>query len=1012
MQNKGAIQVFAILLALACIFHLSFTIVTNRVESKARDYAGGDPVIERNYLDSMNSVVVYNLGIVKYTYADAKQREMNLGLDLKGGMNVTLEVSVPDLLRAMSNNSQDSAFNKAMKIAVEQQKTSQRNFVDLFVDAYKSVNPQGRLASPLIFGHNEQEVINVKMTNDEVRDILKRESDMAINRTYEVLNARIDNFGVTQPNIQKLEGSNRILVELPGVQDPNRIQKLLEASAKLEFFLTYEGSEILPALGKVNELLAKINKGIRPDTTATDTVTTDSTGVALTPDTNKVDSTGLATLTTDTGKNTPDTSNGLGGQMSDEEFARENPLFSILQPNISMNEETQQQVYNQGPAVGFAAIKDTSRINAYLRMPEVKALLPKNLKLAWEQKSSTDNSPYVPLIALKIERRDGKAALSGDVITDASSEADDQKGGFRVTMKMNAEGSAEWAKLTKANIGKSIAIVLDDKVYSYPTVQDAITGGISTITGNFGYDDAKTLASVLKAGKLPTPAKIVEQAVVGPTLGKESIRAGFLSLVIAFALILVYIAFYYGKAGLIADVALLANLFFQLGAMAALNTTLTLAGITGLVLTIGMSVDANVLIFERIKEELREGKGLRMAVADGYKQASSAIIDSNVTSLLTALILMIFGGGPVKSFAITLFIGNLTSIFSCIFLARLFFEFQLQRKKDVSFYTRFTKNAFQKANINFVGRRRMYYIVSGIIVVAGLVSFFTKGFNLGVDLKGGRSYTVIFDNSDYTTQDVVTALSEKWGSEPIVKYYGTTDRVKIMTKYRYEDSGDEVDNTIAAEMHDALGKFYKEAPSLESFSHATDGYGIVGASKTGPTVARDVRIKSLWAIALSLMLIFLYVLIRFKGWQFGVGAILALAHDVIIVLAVFSIFDGILPFSLELDQAVIGSILTVIGYSINDKVIIFDRIREYLGMGRKGTTKGLINDAINSTLSRTINTSLSVLLVVLTAFFFGGTAIKGLTFALLIGVIVGTYSSICIATPMVVDLKKDDKEIK
>lgn len=1012
MQNKSAIQVFAILLTLACIFHLSFSLVTNSVEKKAKNYAAGDAELERDYLDSMNSVVVYNLGLVKYTYDDCKRREINLGLDLKGGMNVTLEVSIPDLLLTMSNKSTDTAFRKALKMAMDQQTNTQKNFVDLFVDAYQTIKPGGRLSSPTIFGHNEQDLIKIQMSNDEVRAILKRESDMAIDRTFEVLNARIDNFGVTQPNIQKLEGSNRILVELAGVQDPNRVRDLLERPAKLEFFETYDNKEVYPYLERVNKALVTIVK--RQSRGEGDTLNTDTLGlpedtlnqVAVLPE-DTTDSLGNQLTTT-----TPTDSDKLM-QENIEQQRKDNPLWAIMVPYTG-KDENDQEVLVPGAIIGYAVEKDTALLFDYLENPDIKPLLPRNLKLALGTKDANEKgNPFVKVYALKVDAK-GNPALGGDVVTDASYQPDDQRGGFQVSMKMNGEGANKWAEITEKNIGRSVAIVLDGRVYSAPNVENAITGGISSITGNFSFTDAKTLASVLKAGKLPTPAKIVDQAVVGPTLGKESIRAGFVSLVVAFALILIYIAFYYGRAGLFADIALLANLFFQLGAMAAFNTTLTLAGVTGLVLTIGMSVDANVIIFERIREELREGKGLRMAIADGYKSASSAIIDSNATSLLTGIILIIFGGGPVKSFAVTLVIGNLTSIFSCIFLARLFFEWQLNRKKDVSFFTKMTKNAFLNSNFNFVGKRKIFYVVSGLIVAAGIASFVTKGFNLGVDLKGGRSYTVIFDNSNFTTQDIGSALGQKWSIEdPVVKYYGQSDRVKIITKYKYDDNTPGIDSLIALEMYQALGKFYTDtALTFQTFADVKQTPGIVESAKTGPTVARDVRIKSLYAIALSIMLIFFYVLIRFKGWQFGVGAITALVHDVIVVLAFYSILDGILPFSMELDQAVIGSILTVMGYSINDKVIIFDRIREYLGMGRKGSTKSLINDAINSTLGRTMNTSLSVLLVVVTAFLFGGTAIKGLTFALLVGVIVGTYSSYFIATPMVVDLKKDRPEDK
>lgn len=1007
MQNKGAIQVFAILLALACLFQLSFTVFTNRIEKQAREYAGGDKQLERAYLDSLNGVVVYNLGFVKYTYSDCKKRELNLGLDLKGGMNVTMEVSIPDLLRNMSNKSTDTTFNEALTKAIEQQRTSQANFVDLFVDNFEQIAPGKKLASPLIFGHKGQEQINLKMSNDDVRAILKKEADLSVERTYQVLMARIDNFGVTQPNIQKLDNSNRILVELPGVQDPNRVQDLLEAPANLEFYLTYESKDVIPYLVKVNEMLGKRNLGEVTDTT----LTTDTTLAVITDTVKKDTGNVITTQLTDSGNQKTDSLGGMN-QMTREQFEKENPLFAILQLNISTDQATNQQYYNDGPSVGFALVKDTGKINNYLRMAEVQALLPKTLKLAWHIKSSTDASPYCELVALKLDGRERLPVLSGDVIVDANDAPDQNTGSYMVTMKMNAEGTKKWSDVTGQNIGKSIAIVLDGKVYSYPRVNDKISGGISSITGKFSSDDAKTLASVLKAGKLPTKTIIVEQAIVGPSLGQKAINAGLSSLFIAFIIILLYMAFYYGKAGITADLALFSNVFFLVGSLSSLSATLTLPGIAGIVLTIGMSVDANVLIFERIKEELRDGKGLRLALNDGYKRAYSAIIDSNVTTLLIALILMVFGAGPVKGFAIVLFVGLLTSMFSAIFISRLIFEWQLGRKMNISFSTKPTENFLRNINIDFVGKRKVYYIVSGLLIALSVGAIAVKKFNLGVDLAGGRSYTVYFDNSNFTTSDIANALSEKFGSAPIVKYYGQNDRVKIITKYRFNDNGEGVEEQIEQTIFDGLGKFYATPISFEDFTNKDNSMGIVESYKVGPTVARDIKVKSVYAVALSLVLMFLYILIRFRGWQYGLGALIALAHDVIIVLGMFALFDGILPFSLEIDQAIIAAVLTVIGYSINDTVIIFDRIREYLAENKRGVMGDLINSALNSTLARTLNTSVTVLFVLLISFLFGGEGVRGFAFAILIGVLIGTYSSICIATPVVIDFgrrKKADK---
>lgn len=998
MQNKGAIQIFAILLTIACAYHLSFTYITSRIENRATVETNGDPKLEKNYLDSIRGEKLpFPWGLLGFTYSDAKLRELNLGLDLKGGMNVTLEVSIPDLLRVLARNTTDSAFNKALHMAQEKQKSSQVNFVDLFIDSYESINPNGKLANPLIFGHNGQSMIKTSMSNNEVRAILKKEADQAVTRTYEVLNSRIDNFGVTQPNIQILEGTDRILVELPGVKDPERIQNLLAASAKLEFWMTYQNEKIYPEFQKIDDFLLRSGLVEGDSTQTADLGTTDTTGI----DSLASDSLRLAQEKADSVKKAQE---NTGENISAEEYRKLHPFSSLIYPAI--NQEGTQ--YIPGPRVGFAATFDTAKINRYLRIPQVQSLLPKDLVLAWEQKTVEVGNAAIGLIALRKNpnSKDRGSVLEGDVIDDASSQPNQKGGGYMVEMKMNGEGAREWAKITKtaAENKECIAIVLDGKVYSYPTVNEAITGGISSITGSFSYDEAKTLASVLKAGKLPTPTIVVEQAVVGPSLGQKSIRAGLLSLSIAFVIILIYMAFYYGRAGITADIALFTNVFFLMGCLAAMGATLTLPGITGIVLTIGMSVDANVLIFERVREELRHGKGLKLALNDGYKQAYRAIIDSNVTTLLIALILTIFGAGPVKGFGVTLFWGILTSMFSAIFISRLIFEWQLKRKQKITFSIKMTENFLRHANFDFVGRRKIFYLVSGIMILAGVVSFFTKGFNMGVDLKGGRSYTITFDNSNVTPKQVTDLLEPQFGSTPTVKYYGSSDRIKIITKYRLDDTGTEVDNEIAKEMYDVLAPLYSHAITFDEFTTPEVGYGISESAKIGPTVARDVKIKSIYAVVLSLLMMFGYILFRFKGWQYATGALLALTHDVIIVLAVFSIFDGILPFSLEIDQAIIAAVLTVIGYSINDTVIIFDRVREYLGEGRKDSMKQLINSALNSTLGRTVNTSLTVLFVLIIGFLFGGESIKGLSFAILIGVVVGTYSSICIATPIVVDL--------
>lgn len=1011
MQNKTVFRFFAILLAVACIFHFSFTFISNRVESKAKKYAlengNDDPFLiqklENDYLDSMKNVVVYRLGfekfnLGKFTYADVKQREISLGLDLKGGMNVTLEVSIPDLLRAMANNSTDSTFNQALMIASEQQNNSQKDFVDLFYTAFKSINPQARLASPAIFGHKGQDLIKVNMTNDEVIAILKKEENTAIDRTFEVLTARIDNFGLTQPNIQKLEGSNRILIELPGVQDPERVQKLLEATAKLEFYETYDVREIFNNIDRVNQYLAKANKLNKVKTT---TEQVDS--VTVVQEETPVDSTLLAFADTNTVGND---SLQAATELSREEFEKENPLFAVLQIN-TFETETGQQSLGQGPVVGYSRLLDTAKVNKYLAMTEVKNLLPKDLKLAWENKPL--DGGFVALYALKTASRDGKSALEGDVIADATVEPNPQGGGYQVTMRMNGEGTRVWAEVTKKNKGKSVAIVLDGKVYSAPNVNDAITGGVSSITGRFNFDDANTLASVLKAGKLSTPAKIVSQAIVGPSLGQKAINAGLTSLALSFLAILLFMAFYYNKAGLVADIALFANLFFLVGTLAALQTTLTLPGIAGLVLTIGLSVDANILIFERIKEELRHGKAMAKAIEDGFKMAYSAIIDANLTTILVAIILIAFGAGPVKSFAIILFIGVLTSLFTAIFLSRYIFDWLLSKKKNISFSRKITENVLHNANFDFVKKRKIFYGISTVIVIAGFISFASKGFTYGVDLEGGRSYTVVFDNTNIEPSEVAKNLSEAFGTDAIVKYYGTTDRVKIITRYRYDDKSETADKEVETALYNSLKPYYTSDITETEFTDKGEQIGVVEAYKVGATMARDVKVKSIWAIVISVIAMAVYILIRFKGASFAIGALVSTIHDVIVILAVFSLLDGVLPFSLEINQDIIAALLTVVGYSINDTVIIFDRMREYLKDKKKGSMAELINRALNSTLTRTLNTSFTLFLVLFLSFIFGGDAIRGFSFAMLIGIIVATYSSLFIAAPIVVDTTRGDK---
>lgn len=989
MQNKGAIQFFAILLTLACIYHLSFTFVTNRTESEALEMAGGDVARQQAYLDSIGgSEVVWNIGLASYTYAEAKKHEIGLGLDLRGGINVTLSVSKGDLLRGLVKNPDEPSFTKALALALQQEKGSQENFMTLFVRNFEQVNPGASLSAPNLFGHSGQKIINGRMTNSEVEALLIQEASMAVDRTFEVLTSRIDNFGLTQPIIQRLQGSDRIRVELPGVQNEKRVRELLEAPAKLEFWETLEAGEVLGS-SNLQRLSDAVKRYVAMDKTASvmpdTTVASDSIAVA---DTNS-----LATTAPADTNEVAEKTDSLGA-------ATDDPLFAIFAPNI-INSEGFNGV-PPGPVLGSVAGIHKERFLEFMALPEVKRILPPQIKISFGFKQ--DETGRWPVYALR-NTADGQAALSGDVVVDANFQPDSRTGGYEVVMNMNAEGASAWASLTGKNKGKSVAIVLDGVVYSAPTVQDKISGGTSSITGNFSFDEAKTLASVLKSGKLPTKALIEEMAVVGPSLGKQSISSGITSLALAFALVLLYMIFYYGKAGMVANVALLANVFFLIGALAAFNTTLTLAGITGIVLTIGMSVDANVLIYERIREELRQGKSLKLALNEGYDKAYRAIIDSNITTMLIALILIFFGAGPVKGFAITLFMGILTSLFTAIFITRLIFEAQLSKKKDISFSSKVTETLFSNINIDWIGKRKIFYVISGSLMALSIGGMVFKGFNLGVDLSGGRSYVVKFDNSNISTEAVVEALTPAFGGEsPAVKLYGGSDAVSIVTKFRLEEDGAESDRAVEEVIYNALSGLYTNPITLESFMDKNE-FGIISSERVGPTMARDVAYKSFWAVIISLVVMFGYILFRFKGWQYGTSAVVALLHDVIILLGIFSLLSGILPFSLQVDQAIIAAVLTVIGYSINDTVIIFDRIREYLSEGRKGTMNSYINDALNSTLGRTINTSVTVLVVLLAAFLFGGEGIRGLSFAILIGVVVGTYSSLCLAAPMVADLK-------
>ena len=1000
MQNKGAIRLFAILLALVSLYQLSFTYVTKKVEKEA----ARSPKGTQAYLDSVKNLPVYNFlfGLRKYTYQECKEREINFGLDLKGGMNLILEVKVSDVVRALSNYNTDPTFNKALKLAEEREKTSNKDFVTLFGEAFEELDPQGQLSTIFNTVALKGEV-NYNSTNAEVLNVLRRETQSAIDNAFNILRTRIDKFGVTQPNIQRLEKPGRVLIELPGIKDPQRVRKLLQGTASLEFWETYDNQEIHSYLVQANaktrdleiEKTTQSQKAQTGEQKATGEKETKASGEEL-------------ELLKDMEGDTLKVADSLT-------IANTQSLFTYLLPSQNP----------KGPVVGIAAAKDTSKVNRYLQMPAVKSLLPKDLKFLWTVKPipSSDvryytanpvneKEDYYQLIAIKISTFDGRPPLEGDAIVNASKNLN-QRSQFEVNMTMNAEGAKTWAKLTKNNIGKSIAIVLDGYVYSFPTVQSEIKGGRSQITGNFTAQEADDLVNILKSGKLPAPARIVEDTVVGPSLGAEAVHDGLMSFIWAFIVVLVYMVLYYGfKAGLIADMALVTNMFFIMGVLASFGAVLTLPGIAGIVLTIGMSVDANVLIFERIKEELRAGKGIRLALNDGYKNAFSAIIDSNVTTFLTGLILFLFGTGPIKGFATTLMIGIATSFFTAIFITRLIFE-RILKKSDAKlvFSTKFTEHLFENLHIKFLEKRKLFFIISGTLLLISVGSLLTRGLKQGIDFTGGRSFVVRFDNPVSSVDIQKALLKEFKGSTVEVKTFGEADQVRITTNFMIDVDNTEVDNEVEQKLYEGLKPFIGDKLTKDEFLSQYR----MSSQKVGPTIATDIKTKAGYAIFFSLVVIFLYILIRFRNWEYGLGALLALVHDVLIVLGVFSLTYSIMPFSMEIDQSFIAAILTVIGYSINDTVVVFDRIREYIGLHPKKDRVAVIDSALNSTISRTLNTSLTTFIVLLVIFLFGSEVIRGFVFALMIGVVVGTYSSLFIATPVAYNIlerkrKKTEKE--
>lgn len=999
MQNKGLVRFLAVCLALVCAFYLSFSFVTNHYNKKAAEYANGDKNLEYQYLDSVAAQKVW-LG---YTLKECREKEINLGLDLKGGMNVTLEVSVPDILKALSGYNTSANFTQAMELAQQKQKSSQTDFVTLFIESYKELDPNAQLAS--VFSTFElKDKVTLNSTNAEVEKVIREEVEGAINNSFNVLRTRIDRFGVVQPNIQKLEQAGRILIELPGIKEPERVRKLLQGTANLEFWETYEMNEILPQLMQLNRAIAEANA---LNETATEEVAAE-TAQAETAEVSDIE--GLVASIDSTAETEADNAKAL------ENYKKQNPLFYVLNPSVDQTGRA-----FRGPVVGTVHYADTAKVNALFASQQAKSLLPRDLKLCWTVKPIDEAETMYQLVALKMVNRDGRASLEGDVITDARADFSQTSAYATVSMEMNAEGAKSWARITKDNIGKSIAIVLDGYVYSFPTVQNEITGGNSQITGNFTVEEAKDLANTLKSGKMPAPARIIQEDVVGPSLGQEAIHAGLISFIIAFCLVLLYMIFYYGLIpGLIADTALLINVFLLLGILASFGSVLTLPGIAGIVLTMGMAVDANVLIYERIREELIAGKNLRKAIQDGFGGAISAIVDSNVTSFLTGVVLAVFGTGPIRGFAITYMIGIISSFMTAVFITRLLLEDYAKKDnaKQLAFTTKVTANWFRNTHLNFINARKVTYIIAGIFIVIGILGINPYVFgrlNLGIDFSGGRNYVVRF-TEPVSTQELENSLDNVFKATLVddetyslnVITIGADNQVRISTNYRIHESGEELDEQIETLIYEGCKPFLAEDVTPEQFlsTQVDENIGIMQSQKVGPSIADDIKTSAVWAIIAALIIIFLYILVRFRNFAYSVGAITALAHDTIIILGLYAILWKIMPFSMEIDQSFIAAILTIIGYSINDKVVIFDRIRENRTLYPARELMDNMNNSINQTLSRTFSTSMSTFVVLLAIFIFGGETIRGFVFALMMGVVIGTLSSIFIASPIAYDICK------
>ena len=993
MQSKGVIRTVTILLLLACVWQLSFTAVTAIHNRKAAQYAEQiaqtsdisaiaeadrafyldsiRKIETRRYTDSISGEKVY----FGQTFKEVQSHEINLGLDLKGGMNVMLQVQLEDLVRALSGNNVTPEFQRAIALAKERNVNSQNDFISLFADAWKEVAPGIRLAQ--VFGTYEmRDRIKPESTDDQVVAVIKEEAESAVANSFNVLRNRIDRFGVTQPSIQKIGNTGRILVELPGVKEPERVRKLLQGTASLEFWPTFTFEEISSYLDEANSRLAEVLSVDEAEAVeAAPAAESDAVAQEL-----QVQS---------------------GEDASVAAARKANPLYAVLSPSGMRG----------NACIGFAAAADTALVNKYLRLPEIAGLFPNEFRPMWSVKPTTllTSDNIFELVAIKASSRDGKAPLDGGSVTDARVDYDQRRGGTPgVSMTMNAEGANIWARMTGENVGRQIAIVLDGTVYSYPNVNEAITGGSSSITGGFSIDEATDLSNVLKSGKLPAPATIVQEQVVGPSLGAESIHSGLVSFIIAFCLVLLYMFLFYKGAGLVADVALLTNVVLLFGILSGFGAVLTLPGIAGLVLTLGMAVDANVIIYERVKEELKAGKGLSLAVADGYKNAYSAIIDGQVTTLLTGLVLFFFGSGPIKGFATTLIIGIITSVLTSIFVTRLILDDRIQKGRKITFENKWSANFLKNTNVDFLGKRKWSYIISGALIVIAIGSMFIKGFTYGVDFTGGRTYVVRFDKP-VTAEAVRNAVNNTFvvadpESSVEVKQFGGDSQMKITTSYKFKDESSTVDNEIEGMLYESLKDFYVNPVTFEGFTSTLENpNGIISSDKVGATIANDIKRNAVISIILALIVIFAYIALRFRGWNWGLGGVVSLAHTAIIIIGFFSLFSGILPFNLDVDQTFIAAILTIIGYAINDNVVIFDRIRENLALHPSDDFKETVNKSLNATLTRTVNTSVSTLLPMLAIAIFGGESIRGLSVALCLGVLIGTYASIMIGTPVMFD---------